>query len=522
MARRIEIELTSARPDGSWTWRAAGARQPRGVLDGGLLPGGAKAGDVLKAEAEFEIEGITIVSVTAPKETTRSEPERIEIIGSGRPDAPGVTTQLVGRADRRPGERRRERDDARPRRDREGGRPPLNRDTTRPRREGPAADGEHPGRRPSPAGRDDRPDGATPAGRPERSERPGRSDRPERAGRPERPARAAASPRPSRPATGDRPGGAGREERAGRGERAARGEREAGSDATGERRARRFNPGRAHRQAVMASLPPEEQPIAEQVLRGGIPAVRTALHLEREKAIGEGRPAPHMDQLVAMAEALLPRLKAAEWHDRAEAAAKDVEDISLRDLRSVVAGSDVARDDETRALAATLREALDRRVDTLRQQWSGEVAKHLDENRVVRALRLAGRPPEPAARLEAGLTERLSDAAAQAMAPDTPADRWLALIDAVAASPVRRTVKPVGLPTDPSPELRRAAQQQSGRIPALAAMLGIAIPPPPAPIAGRRAPTPPKPDPAPVEMTSAEGGQDPVVVEELGEAFGER
>ncbi len=272
----------------------------------------------------------------------------------------------------------------------------------------------------------------------------------------------------------------------------------------------------------MASLPPEEQPIAEQVLRGGIPAVRTALHLEREKAIGEGRPAPHMDQLVAMAEALLPRLKAAEWHDRAEAAAKDVEDISLRDLRSVVAGSDVARDDETRALAATLREALDRRVDTLRQQWSGEVAKHLDENRVVRALRLAGRPPEPAARLEAGLTERLSDAAAQAMAPDTPADRWLALIDAVAASPVRRTVKPVGLPTDPSPELRRAAQQQSGRIPALAAMLGIAIPPPPAPMAGRRAPTPPKPDPAPVEMTSAEGGQDPVVVEELGEAFGER
>jgi hypothetical protein len=272
----------------------------------------------------------------------------------------------------------------------------------------------------------------------------------------------------------------------------------------------------------MASLPPEEQPIAEQVLRGGIPAVRTALHLEREKAIAEGRLAPNTDQLVAMAEALLPRLKAAEWHDRAEAAAKDVEEISLRDLRSVVAGSDVARDDETRALATTLREGLDRRVDALRQQWSGEVAKHLDENRVVRALRLAARPPEPAARLEAGLTERLSDAAAQAMAPDTPADRWLALIDAVAASPVRRTVKPVGLPTDPGPELRRAAQQQSGRIPALAAMLGIAIPPPPAPMAGRRVPAPPKPDPAPVEPTSAEGGQDPVVVEELGETLGER
>ena len=37
MARRIEIELTSARPDGTWTWRAAGAREPKGVLDGKLL-----------------------------------------------------------------------------------------------------------------------------------------------------------------------------------------------------------------------------------------------------------------------------------------------------------------------------------------------------------------------------------------------------------------------------------------------------------------------------------------------------
>ena len=83
-----------------------GAREPRGVLDGDLLPEKAKAGDVLKAEADFEIEGITIVSVLAPKEPTRSGPERIEIIGSGQPDAPGVTTQLVGRSDRRPGDRR--------------------------------------------------------------------------------------------------------------------------------------------------------------------------------------------------------------------------------------------------------------------------------------------------------------------------------------------------------------------------------------------------------------------------------
>ncbi|HEX4865511.1 MAG TPA: hypothetical protein VFV02_15690, partial [Acidimicrobiales bacterium] len=63
MARRIDIELTSTRPDGTWTWRAAGAKEPKGVLEGALLYEGAKAGDVARAEAEFEIEGITIISV---------------------------------------------------------------------------------------------------------------------------------------------------------------------------------------------------------------------------------------------------------------------------------------------------------------------------------------------------------------------------------------------------------------------------------------------------------------------------
>src|SRR3984957_16250390 len=135
------MELTGARPDGSWTWPAAGPREPRGVLDGTLLPGAAKAGDVLKAEAEFEIEGITIVSVVTPKESTRPEPQRIEIIGSGGPDTPGVTTQLVGRSDRRPGVGRRDRDEGR-------GRPQNGRDATRPRREGPAPDGDPSGRRP--------------------------------------------------------------------------------------------------------------------------------------------------------------------------------------------------------------------------------------------------------------------------------------------------------------------------------------------------------------------------------------
>ena len=102
MPRRIELELTSERPDGSWTWRAAGAREPKGELDGSILPSGAKVGDVLRAEADFDIEGITVLSVLPPK-GGRQEPERIEILGPQREFTP-VTSTLVGKGDR--GDRR--------------------------------------------------------------------------------------------------------------------------------------------------------------------------------------------------------------------------------------------------------------------------------------------------------------------------------------------------------------------------------------------------------------------------------
>src|SRR3954469_26066364 len=104
MPRRIELELTSARPDGTWTWRAAGAREPRGELSGGLLPSGAKGGDVLRAEAEFDIEGITVIAVTAPKAEEKPAFERLEVIGPQREFTP-VTSTLVGRGDRDRGDR---------------------------------------------------------------------------------------------------------------------------------------------------------------------------------------------------------------------------------------------------------------------------------------------------------------------------------------------------------------------------------------------------------------------------------
>ena len=421
MAVRLEIELTSSRDDGTWTWRAAGARQPKGVLDGALLPADAKVGDVMRAEAEQNIDGINVTSVLPPKAKSR-EPERLELLAKS--EGPLVSASVTGRSERR---------------DRsEGRRPPR---------------GERPPRR-------------------DRSPRPG-----ERDGAPAR-------------RGGSRPAAA-QEEHAPR------------------PRAKRLNAGRVHRDALIATLPPEQVPVAEQLLKGGIPAVRQALQTQNESAKGSGGPEISAEPIVALAEELLPRLKAAEWRDRAEAAAGQADEVSLRDLRAVVAGADtVARDTESRELAAKLRDALERRSTAERQAWLDEVTSALDDGRVVRALRISGRPPEAGGRVPAELAGRLSEAAGAAMGPDAAPDRWAAVLDAVTASPVRASVKPAGLPTDPGEELLKTARQAAARVPALAPLLGIDAKPAARPPKPARRPVPPPPPPTPPTDVKPEAEQE--------------
>ena len=456
MSRRIEIELTSARDDGTWTWRAAGAKQPKGVLEAKVLYDGAKVGDVVKAEAEIELDGITVLSVTAPK-AKKEDADRLTVLGPDRKDPPPITSSLVAK---RPGAGpRRERD-----RDRDRDRPPRDRDRgPRPTRDREGAGGGPGGGRGG--GRDG-----------ERSGRPPRADRPARAEGPRR-------------------------ERGPRPERAA-------SDAPPKPKPKRLSPGSAHRRAVLDSLPPEQRAVAEQLVRGGMPALRQSIATQNQQAKAEGQPEINTDLLLAMGEELLPRLKTAEWMDRADAAAAIVDEIGLRDLRSVVASAEpAARDDASRLLASTLREALTRRVKADEDAWVAEIGTALDDNRVVRALRVAARGPEPGSRVPAELATRLADAASAAMSPETVAERWVTLIEAVSASPVRRSVKPVGLPADAPASLTDAAKAAAGQIPALASLLGLPMPPPPGAArkpAPKPVPPPPPPPPAPPAPPMAE------------------
>lgn len=441
MSRRIEVELTSTREDGTWTWRAAGAKLPKGELDGTLLYAGAKVGDVVRADADFMMDGIDIIGVLPPK-GARKEPERIEVIGTPRrDDEPLVTTKLApkGRGDRR---------DRKPRRD---------------------GDGERRG------GDGDRRDGRPPRERKPRAEGEGSQDARRKTGN------RTHHNRPTGPAPEPKP------------------------------KAKRLRAGRTHRNAALAALPAEQKPIAEQVLRGGIPAVRQAVEKQNETNKAEGKPEISPAPLLQLAEQLMPTLRSSEWRDKAEAALADLAELDLRDLRSVVVASDAgARDDETRALAEQLKTGLAQRVESEQAAWLTEITELLAGGRAVRALRVSSRPPKAGAPLPADLATKLTEAAAASLTSETGQDRFATVLDALAFSPVRTQVMPVGIPAEPSPELLAAVKKIAARLPQIAALFGIEATAPSKSKPSAK-PRPPKPDlaEAPVDATAAPTTEDP-------------
>ncbi len=450
MARRLDIELTSSRDDGSWTWRAAGAKQPKGALDGTLLPAGVSVGDVLKVEADADLEGLTVTTVFAPK-GPRKESERLELLGTGR-DEPLVTQVLAPKGRGRG--RGRDGDD-------------------RGRSRGRGRDGDDRGR-----------------GRGRGRDGDGRRDQ--------------------------RPKGKGD----GRGPRDRGGQRRERSKPPARPKAPRLRPARTHRQAVLKALPELQRALAEEVLRGGVPGVRQSVDQMNEKAVAEGMPKIKTEPLVTLAERLNPRLKSAEWRDRAEAAVAGLGDVDLRDIRSVVVAADnAARDDESRALADQLREGLAHRVESEHRKWLDELAATIADGRTVRALRLSSRPPKAGSPLPVDMAEKLAAAAAESLTAEVTSDRWATVLDAVAFSPVRSQVVAQGIPEKPTEDLLKSVKKLASRTPDIAKLFGIE---PPAPKkrgrGGRKArPTPPPPPPpemAAPESAAPESAPEPVAAPE--------
>ena len=440
----MKIQLTSARDDGDWTWRAHGARQPKGSIGRDLVPDGAAVGDVLRVEVDQFMDGIEVTSVLRGQ-AERTGAESLEIIGSGR-NEPLVTTKLTGRRERRGDDDRR---DGR----REGGRGQRRDGDRRPRR-----DGEGRGDRDrGPRSAADRKDGDQRRGREgtgrDGDRRRGRED----TGR-----------------DGDRRGG-----------RSSQRSRTAATADT-KARARRLRPRRTHRKAAIAALPEDQRRLAQILVRDGVPGLRTAIEAQNKAAEADGQPGIPADLLLKLAERIHPALRSADWQDRAEAALAGVADVDLRDLRSVVVAAESAfRTDENRALADQLREALTARVEREQQTWQAEVASAIEEDRIVRALRLSSRPPKAGAPLPGPVLDRLAAMADASLTSETGQDRWATVLDAVALSPVHLRVVPAGLPTEPGDQLLDVVKRVSMSVPAIAAAFGIEPTAPPRARRGR-------------------------------------
>ncbi len=420
MSRRIEIELTSTREDGTWTWRKAGGREPKGVVEATLVPDGSSVGDVLKADADFMIDGIDIVGFSASTKA-RTEAETLEVIGGEW--VPGVVETRAPRSkgrgkggDRKGGDRKgrgRGRDG-----DKREGRDADNRGENR-------ADKERSPRKPR---NDDRP----------------------------------AKPKP-----------------------------------------KRLRAKKVHRSAVLEALAPEQRPVAEQVLRGGLPAVRKALEEQNVTAKTAGQPEIDPAPLMKLAEDMLPSLKAAEWRDRAEAAIAGMNEISLADIRSVVVAADGnTRSDEAKAVADKVRAGLLIRVELEQSEWLSELTKTVEDGRTVRALRLSSRPPKAGTPLPAELLTKLAGQASEGLTPDVNQQRWATVLDAVSYSPARGQVVPVGLPAEPGEELLAAVKKLASRVPAIAELFGIKP-------AARRSKQRPKPPPSSKPKTEAPAAETP-------------
>ena len=402
MPRRIDIELTSALADDSWTWRAAGAKKPNGVVAGSILPTGAKVGDILKVEMEQMLDGVEILSVVKGREK-QERANVLEILPTSEPFQEVIETRAQRGRDNR-GRSGGDRD--RPRRDRDD----------RSRRDRPPRDG---------AGRDG-------DARDSRDRRPPRS-RPHFEAPPEVPQR----PKP-----------------------------------------KRLRPGKARRNAVLAEIPEEQRPIAELVSQG-MAAVRTRVKEENAKLEAEGKPTMPEASVVKMAEDLLPKLRVAEWLDRAEAAQRQMDHLDLRDLRSVIiAGDDsiVARDETAVALNVELKASLVRRQAEELQLWIEDIDASLGVGRVIRALRLSSQPPKAGVMFPPELARRLGEAATQALQPDDTADRWIAVLEAAAFSPVRSLVLPTSAPATVTDDLRATTLRLGPALPQIAALLGVESP----------------------------------------------
>jgi hypothetical protein len=242
-----------------------------------------------------------------------------------------------------------------------------------------------------------------------------------------------------------------------------------------------------HRNALLATLSPEQLPVAEQLLRGGMPAVRAAVAEQNKNATAQGRTTIDPVTIDRIAEDLLGRTTLALWKDRAAGAAGAGRELRLRDLRAVVTSAKtVSLDEEARAQLKELQAALTLRLELLRTQWTEKLEAAVASKNVPEALRLVASPPDMSTRVSAEMATKVVGLTSEALTADQDVARWKEIVNLAVETSIRRNVKPQGIPADES--CKMLAIKNAGAIPEFAKLLGMRVPPPPPPTRAVRRP----------------------------------
>lgn len=409
------------------------------MIDADLLPKGAGISSVFTAEVQSDMDGTAVLAVIE-KEDTRTEPETIEVLGTGKHSS-GVNFKSSGRD----GKRRR-----------------------------------GAGARQGGFGDDDFGSGGF-----RQSRRGGTGQR----------------------GAGPRQPGHGKQG----------GNRRKGSRGSSQDMQPRLRPGREHRKKWLASVPPENAELAEQIASGKLrtqerrkndtdasetldretgsfdangtletanPAtakspsnvsegtqeseIQETDKIESNKAQSKAASAKSKKDIAAQ---LLAEYRTAEWQDRADLVLANFDKIDLAEIRMLVADSGAcASTPETRSQADEAREKLAERAERQHGEWLADLATHLSEGRVLRALRQSGQPPKAGVPLPLDLVKWLTAAATDILTPEAQPDRWSKTLQALAVSPVRRLVRPSKPPAALSPELNSTLAELGPRIPHIAAL----------------------------------------------------
>ena len=243
-----------------------------------------------------------------------------------------------------------------------------------------------------------------------------------------------------------------------------------------------------HRNSLLATLSPEQLPVAEQLLRGGMPSVRAAVAEQNKNATAQGRPTIDAATIDRIAEELLGKTNLALWKDRAAGAIGAGRELRLRDLRAVVTSAKtVSLDDEARVQLKELQVSLTRPTGAPANAVEREARSRGRVEERERGARPRGAPPDMSTRVSAEMAAKVVAITSEALSADADPTQWKEIVELTVDTSIRRNVKPQGIPDDES--CKAVAIHNAGAIPEFAKLLGMKVPPPPPPTRITRRPT---------------------------------